>query len=281
MSDVGLRACSSAARGLWVDLKCFMHQGSPYGYLCIEGADGKYFVPDEQTLARMTGNKVVEIRRWVAELEAKGVAKRDENGTIFSPRMVRDEAERERWRRRQERARNRRNSIINKEDDPDVTRDNPRDITRDVTPQVTQDVTPVSPRSPPPSPRTTSTSTATAEEGVEFSTFPQADAVPPAEAVWWNDERAELDCEPSFAEQLYETYPDASKTWLRERWTYHGRWLSEHPERLRQLREKKGLTEWIRNRIREDYARDASKPRTADEILAAETRRRLRRDRIR
>ena len=33
LRDTGLRSCSAAARGLWMDILCFMHKGSPYGYL--------------------------------------------------------------------------------------------------------------------------------------------------------------------------------------------------------------------------------------------------------
>ena len=35
---------------------CFMHQGSPYGYLRIKDSNGGYTIPDETRLAKMTGN---------------------------------------------------------------------------------------------------------------------------------------------------------------------------------------------------------------------------------
>jgi len=33
LEEGGLRASCLAARGLWVDMLCFMHQGEPYGHL--------------------------------------------------------------------------------------------------------------------------------------------------------------------------------------------------------------------------------------------------------
>ena len=130
---------------------CLMHQGAPYGHLRLEGADGKHFIPDAAHLARMTGNKPSEIRRWLAELEAKGVAKRDEKGrkneekgrkneekvAVFSKKMVRDEAQRESWKRqkrRQRRSRDHRNANDTNVDERDVTRDIGRDTRRDVPP---------------------------------------------------------------------------------------------------------------------------------------------------
>ena len=35
LRDPALRACSLAARGLWADVLCYMHQGAPYGHLAL------------------------------------------------------------------------------------------------------------------------------------------------------------------------------------------------------------------------------------------------------
>ena len=79
-ADPGIRACSLAARGLWIEMIAIMHEGDPYGYLV--------YTPDQ--LARIVGegtNEVEELLQW---LEEAGVFSRDEQGFIFSRRMVRD-----------------------------------------------------------------------------------------------------------------------------------------------------------------------------------------------
>lgn len=78
--------CSSGARGLWMDMLCLMHEGTPYGHLTNNGKD---ILPG--TLARLTGNTIAEVEGWIAELVEHGVAKLAASGTLFSSRMVRDE----------------------------------------------------------------------------------------------------------------------------------------------------------------------------------------------
>jgi len=43
LQRAALRACSLSARGLWIDMLSFMHQGSPYGHLTLPatGKDGE------------------------------------------------------------------------------------------------------------------------------------------------------------------------------------------------------------------------------------------------
>ena len=35
LRDTALRSCSTGARGLWIDMICFMHEGNPYGHLKV------------------------------------------------------------------------------------------------------------------------------------------------------------------------------------------------------------------------------------------------------
>ena len=35
LRDTALRSCSMGARGLWMDMICYMHEGNPYGYLKV------------------------------------------------------------------------------------------------------------------------------------------------------------------------------------------------------------------------------------------------------
>ena len=88
--DIALRSCSLAARGLWIEMMCVMHQGEPYGHL---GLNGKTI--DDAQLARMLGVEPGELTRLLKELEAAGVFSRDATKRIYSRRMVKDEALRE------------------------------------------------------------------------------------------------------------------------------------------------------------------------------------------
>lgn len=86
LRDTGLRSCSAAARGLWMDILCFMHEGSPYGYLKVN-----HKVILAPNLARMCGLTLEETEGCLAELAEAGVFETDAEGVIFSRRMIRDE----------------------------------------------------------------------------------------------------------------------------------------------------------------------------------------------
>jgi hypothetical protein len=84
-----VQSCSVAARGLWFEMLCIMHGGTPYGFLKV----GQRVI-DPPTLARMVGCSLDECGAWLAELEEADVFSRDKNGVIYSRRMVEDEAKR-------------------------------------------------------------------------------------------------------------------------------------------------------------------------------------------
>lgn len=86
LSDVALRAVSSASRGLWIDMLCLMWQAPRRGYL--QHANGHPFTQEQ--LARATGNSVDEVASMLQELEDCGVLSRSGDGAVFSRRMVRD-----------------------------------------------------------------------------------------------------------------------------------------------------------------------------------------------
>jgi hypothetical protein len=65
---------------------CFMHEGNPYGYLKV---GEKVILP--ANLARMCGLTTEEVEGWLTELKEAGVYEVDEEGAIFSRRMIRDE----------------------------------------------------------------------------------------------------------------------------------------------------------------------------------------------
>lgn len=91
--DAGLRQCSYAARGLWIDLLSIMHEANPYGFLLVNGKQ-----QDARRIAAMLGGTERQVSALLAELEAAGVFSRDEDGTIFSRRMLKDKAKAERDR---------------------------------------------------------------------------------------------------------------------------------------------------------------------------------------
>ena len=90
LRDTALRTCSIGARGLWIDIICFMHEGNPYGHLKV---NQKVILPTN--LAVMCGATLGDIDGWLFELSSAGVFEKTEDGTIYSRRMIRDEAIRE------------------------------------------------------------------------------------------------------------------------------------------------------------------------------------------
>lgn len=90
LRDTALRSCSIPARGLWIDMVCYMHEGSTYGHLKVNEK-----VIDSITLSRMVGITKCECDELLLELESCGVFKKTEEGVIFSKRMVNDEVLRE------------------------------------------------------------------------------------------------------------------------------------------------------------------------------------------
>ena len=90
LRDTALRTCSIGARGLWIDMICFMHEGNPYGHLKVNQK-----VILSTNLAVMCGATLQDIEGWLGELSSAGVFEKTEDGTIYSRRMIRDEIIRE------------------------------------------------------------------------------------------------------------------------------------------------------------------------------------------
>ena len=94
-ADEGLAQCSMAAQGFWVRMMGTMQSAARYGY--FEGPRGAPI--DLAKFARGCGQSPANAERWVAELDAHDVFSRDEGGTIYSRRLVRDHDRRRRNRR--------------------------------------------------------------------------------------------------------------------------------------------------------------------------------------
>lgn len=102
-ADQALRSCSLAARGLWMDMLCIAHAGTPRGHVTI---NGQPVTP--KRLGTLAGVSERECLRLLRELEEAGVFSKTPEGVIFSRRMVRDtshanegrQAVEKRWNRR-------------------------------------------------------------------------------------------------------------------------------------------------------------------------------------
>lgn len=84
--DQALRVVSLAARGLWMEMLCIMHEASPRGHLLI----GASAVTDD-ALARAVGARTEEVQALLVELHDAGVFDRSRKGVILSRRMIADE----------------------------------------------------------------------------------------------------------------------------------------------------------------------------------------------
>ena len=87
LSDMALRRCGAAARGVWADMTCLMHQGVPYGHLATAaGSVERELTPDDQSVGEDRSTAALD------ELESHKVFSRNAKGVIFSRRMVREAA---------------------------------------------------------------------------------------------------------------------------------------------------------------------------------------------
>lgn len=84
--DPALSTCSIAARGLWIELMCVMHEAEIYGVLSINGSPMSI-----QQIARTVGESAQVVTKLMDELRNAGVFSIDENGCVYSRRMVKDE----------------------------------------------------------------------------------------------------------------------------------------------------------------------------------------------
>lgn len=92
--DNGLRACSLAARGLWMDLLCIMHEATPYGHLAINMKP----LSERDVVQFVGSSSLKEVRKLLSELRVAGVFSETSDGVIYSRRLVRDNEIREKSR---------------------------------------------------------------------------------------------------------------------------------------------------------------------------------------
>jgi len=86
LKDPELRFCSIFARGLLVDLLCYMFEAKHQGYLSWDVGTPR---TDEEIADAVSGGDRAEKIAAIHELERKGVLSRDKNGVLYSRRMAR------------------------------------------------------------------------------------------------------------------------------------------------------------------------------------------------
>ena len=115
-----IAGCSLAAQGLWLRMMFLMHRSSRYGHLALP--NGSAIPPT--SVAAQCGISQEAYETLLLELDSVGKISRNNEGVIFSRRMVRD------WQKRAaDRGRKRKERSIK------------RDVTPGVTPVVTPNVT--------------------------------------------------------------------------------------------------------------------------------------------
>lgn len=87
--DPNLKRCSHGAKGVWMDMLCLMFECDERGYLITEGNPWTI-----EEIASACGGALDQTTLLIDELLKKGVAKKDDRGSIYSARMVRDEGTR-------------------------------------------------------------------------------------------------------------------------------------------------------------------------------------------
>lgn len=83
-ADPALRMCSMAARGLWLEMICLMHNATPYGHLLVNGQS-----PTDAQLGVLAGCPPDQVAALLGELDAAGVFSRTRAGTIYSRKLTR------------------------------------------------------------------------------------------------------------------------------------------------------------------------------------------------
>jgi len=87
LGDVGLRSCSAAARGIWMDMLCLMHQSEPIGYL--RTGDSLIQMDNLAHILCLTKKRLLSL---INELQKANVLSLETTtNCIYSRRMVHDE----------------------------------------------------------------------------------------------------------------------------------------------------------------------------------------------
>jgi len=86
LKDPELRFCSIFARGLLVDLLCYMFEAKEQGYLVWPNGEPR---TNEEIANAISGGELQQKIDAIEELVQKGVLSRDQKGVLYSRRLVR------------------------------------------------------------------------------------------------------------------------------------------------------------------------------------------------
>ena len=87
LTDMGLQNCSIGARGLWIEILCYMFFSPKRGYFLLPNERAV----DNKTITKLIGGITTkETEMYIKELEENKVFSRLANGTIYNRRMVED-----------------------------------------------------------------------------------------------------------------------------------------------------------------------------------------------
>lgn len=86
LTDIKLQSCTAEARGIFINLKCIMHQSDKCGYLLINGS-----IPSLSQISSLAHTHHKTLNKRLIELVSNGVIKQDKDGAYYCPRMVADE----------------------------------------------------------------------------------------------------------------------------------------------------------------------------------------------
>jgi hypothetical protein len=92
-SDVGLRLCSEATRGIWIDMISIMIEAEPHGYLMVPGKAGKAATAAD--VAALCNSRLKIVESAINELKDRGVCSITEDGVIYCRRLIKDKEKQE------------------------------------------------------------------------------------------------------------------------------------------------------------------------------------------
>ena len=85
VTDEKLQLCSLAAKGMWIDLICWMYKSKRVGYLVVNGKS-----LDENDICKLLKCGREEFKQAWSDLVSYGVISQHEDGTYYSKRIVQD-----------------------------------------------------------------------------------------------------------------------------------------------------------------------------------------------
>ena len=83
LSDIGLRECPLAARGLYQSLLCLMHKGQPYGHLARSNTPLTF-----EQIATGASCRLGDVRKYLPILIRAGLLGERESKMLYSPYLI-------------------------------------------------------------------------------------------------------------------------------------------------------------------------------------------------